>query len=271
MAFLENSIIVFTDLLQPEEQCLTELKQSISFAKMVEAKIYLVSISNDSISNADEKLKKIAKEVSEEAGFEILSEILSVKSYKDVVKYAEKIEPHLLILDSKIFFSIENAHKLARKSPCPVLILKTKSKIDYKTIILPLDLTKESREKVSNAITFGKYFHSLVKVLAVRLNDEIEYENKLISYTHQVKNFIKEKGIDTTIKTLAGEDISKLVIDYCNAKEGDLIMIINDPLIGLTEMFKGTTAQKIIDQSEISVLSIPPIIRKDTSLSTTPY
>jgi nucleotide-binding universal stress UspA family protein len=265
-----NSIIVFADLLNPE-QSFEELKSALTFARLSQARIYLSFVTNKAVENPASALEQLAQDKRLDADIEIKTHCFKSNSYKDVMAFAEEINCTLIVVQNTIFNALDNGHKLARKAPCPVLILKSKSVVSFKTIILPLDLTKESREKVTNAVTFAKHFGSVVKVLAVRLNDELIFENKLISYTHQVKSFIKEKGIDSTIKTLAGEDIAKLVIDYCTLKEGDLIMIVNTPDLSITEMFKGTTAQKIIDQSEIPVLSIPPLKRKDTSVSTTPY
>ena len=265
-----NSIIVFADLLQPQ-QSLEELKSALTFARLSQAKIYLSFIANKEVANPTAALEQLCKDGKIDADIEIQPHYFKSNSYKDIVAFAEEINCTLIVIQNKIFNALDGGQKLARKAPCPVLILKSKAVVNFKTIILPLDLTKESREKVTNAVTFAKHFGSIVKVLAVRLNDELMYENKLISYTHQVKNFIKEKGIDSTIKTLAGDDIAKLVIDYCTLKEGDLIMIVNSPDLSITEMFKGTTAQKIIEQSEIPILSVPPTKRKDTSVSTTPY
>jgi nucleotide-binding universal stress UspA family protein len=265
-----NSIIVFADLLQPE-QSLEELKSALTFARLSQAKIYLSFIPNNAVDNAEAMLQKLAQEASANSEIVITHKIFKSNNYKDIVSFGDDINATLIVIQYKVLITLDGGHKLARKASCPVLILKTKALVNIKTIILPLDLTKESREKVTNAVTFAKHFGAVVKVLAVRLNEELMYENKLISYTHQVKNFIKEKGIDSTIRTLAGDDIAKLVIDYCTLKEGDLIMIVNSPDLSITEMFKGTTAQKIIDQSEIPVLSIPPLRRKDTSVSTTPY
>jgi nucleotide-binding universal stress UspA family protein len=265
-----NSILVFADLLQPVKS-LEELKSALTFARLSQAKIYLSFIQNKEIDNPEAALGKLALDAKFDSDIEIVPKIFKNNNYKDIISFAEEINCTLIVIQHTVFNILEGGHKLARKAPCPVLILKSKAIVNFKTIILPLDLTKESREKVTNAVTFAKHFGAVVKVLAVRLNDELMYENKLISYTHQVKSFIKEKGIDSTIKTLAGDDIAKLVIDYCSLKEGDLIMIINSPDLSISEMFKGTTAQKIIDQSEIPVLSIPPLKRKDTSVSTTPY
>ncbi len=267
MTFSKN-IIVLSDLL---EQTKEDLQQSYTFAKLSKSKINLLFMNGGNVKDLKDKLTKITNEESLASGIAISFKIIEGNKNKDIIKFAEDEESQLVVVRSKIFYTIDKGHRLARRAPCPVLILKEPAHTEYKTIILPLDLTKESREKVNNVIEFATYFGATVKVLAVRTNDEIASENKLISYSHQVKNYIKGKGIDSTIRTLAGEDIAKLVVDYCTIKEGDMVMIVNPPELGLIEMFKGTTAQQVIDRSEIPVLSVPPLKRKDTSVSTTPY
>ena len=75
-------------------------------------------------------------------------------------------------------------------------------------------------------------------------------------------NFIKGKRVSCTIKTLAGENIAQLIIDYANEVEADLIMIMSQQELNFKELFFiGTTAQKIVNLSDIPVLSIRPMRR----------
>ena len=70
-----------------------------------------------------------------------------------------------------------------------------------------------------------------------------KYENQLHAYAHQVKQYIKSKGIACTNKTLAGESIAETVVEYANKIEADLIMIMTKTDLNMKEFFVGTTAR----------------------------
>src|SRR5688572_30426732 len=83
-----------------------------------------------------------------------------------------------------------NAITLVRESTCPVLTIRGKKhKKGCENIVLPLDLTKETREKVAKAIEFAKYFDASVRVVSVLASKKEENENKLIAYSAQVRDF----------------------------------------------------------------------------------
>ena len=143
-------------------------------------------------------------------------------------------------------------------TPIPILW----NNLRTENIILPLDLTKETREKVVKAIEFAKFFNSTIRVISVRLISDRKHENKLIAYSHQVQKYIKSKGVPCTIKTLEGKDIARLIIDYANEEKGDLIMIMSQQEMTIKDLFVGTTAKKVVNLSQIPVLSIRPAKRK---------
>jgi hypothetical protein len=92
---------------------------------------------------------------------------------------------------------------------------------------------------------------------------DADYENRLLAYCHQVKPFIKNKGISCTNKSVPTKDIASTVVDYANKIEADLIMIMNKPDLGMVEYLTGTDAQKIVDISNIPVMTIQPMHREN--------
>jgi nucleotide-binding universal stress UspA family protein len=100
-------------------------------------------------------------------------------------------------------------------------------------------------------------------------NDEFVV-NRLTRQLDQVKKFIEEQGVDCTAEivrdTKGGQSLSESVIDYANKSKGDLIMIMTQQEEDFTDFFIGSSAQGIINESDIPVLSIIPAPKKDTSV-----
>ena len=257
---MSKSILVPIDF---SEQSLVALGQSYNLAKHTDSNLTLVHVLEGAKKDAKAKLDKLAEEVKEKSGLQINTMVVSGNMYDEVTRVADEIGAIAIFvgLDSS-----KDVKKLIQRSPCPVITIKGKNhRNGCENIVLPLDLTKETREKVNKAIEFAKFFNSTIRVISVRLISDRKHENKLIAYSHQVQKYIKTKGIPCTIKTLEGKDIAKLVIDYANEIAADLIMIMSQQEVTIKELFVGTTAQKIINLSEIPVLSIRPIKRKVTA------
>lgn len=249
------------------EQSLLAIKQSYNLAKYTHSKILLLHVYESQGNERFEEISKLAKKTQEESGVE--TDFMNVKGniYKETVRVAEELNATMIIVGLESHMSTKDvigasASKFIRESPCPVISIRGKDHRDgCENILLPLDLTKESRQKVDKAIEFAKYFGAAIRILGVFGAADEKYENQLHAYAHQVKQYIKSKGIACTNKTIASENIAETVVEYGNKIEADLIMIMTKTDLNMKEFFVGTTAQRVIDISNIPVLSIRPIHR----------
>jgi nucleotide-binding universal stress UspA family protein len=255
----KNTILVPIDF---SEQSHVALGQSYNLAKFTGSTVVLLHVDEGKDKDAKKKLDKLAEEVLVKSGLHTQIMIVKGNVYKEILKAAEQLSAIAIVTG---YSSSSVVMKLLKRSPCPLITIKGKDHHNgCKNIVLPLDLSKETREKVTKAIEFAKFFNSTIRVISVRLIADRKHENKLIAYSHQVQKFIKNKSVPCTIKTLEGNDIAKLVIDYANEEMADLIMIMSQQELSLKELFVGTTAQKIVALSDIPVLSIRPMKRKAT-------
>ena len=88
----------------------------------------------------------------------------------------------------------------------------------------------------------------------------------------QVNEFVQEHEITTSMEFIHSDDVTQSVIDYANRINADLLMIMTQQEMNWTDiMFISSSAQQIINNSEIPVLSVRPMLRKDTTLSVFEY
>ncbi len=269
-----NCILVPID---STEQTMIALKQSYNLARLTSSKIILLSIDEGNPPFVQKKLDDLAKEVSAESGVVVETLVRKGNVYEEINKVADVMNPLFVMigLSSKISLGKiigQNAFKMVRESKHPVITIRGKvHRNGCKTILLPLDLTKETREKVNKAINLAKLFDADIRVISILTQKDEAAENKLISYSNQVWKYIKDEGVRCTIKTLRGQDISQMVLDYGHEIQADLILIMTKAELSVKEFFIGTVAQQLINESDIPVLSFRPMERKDTSVFTTPY
>jgi nucleotide-binding universal stress UspA family protein len=246
------------------EQSLLAVKQSYNLAKYTHSRLVLLHVYEKAGEESYEALTKLTKQTEQESG--VPCEFMNVKGniYDETDRIAEEIKATLIIAGLESHMEFRNiigssASKLIRKAPCPIITIRGKENRDgCENILLPLDLSNESREKVDIAVQFAHYFGASIRILAIFSPSDAAYENKLIAYSHQVKQFIKSKGIACTNKSIASDSIAETVVEYANKIEADLIMIMNKTSLSIGEFFGGTDAQRIVDISNIPVLTVQP-------------
>ena len=269
----QNSILVPID---STEQTIIALGQSYNLAKLTNSKIVILSVDEGKSKNIQKRLDELAAVAKKKSGMPVETMLRNGNVYEEINKVADVLNPlfTLIGLSTKISISKiigQNAFRLVRELKHPVITIRGKEHHDgCKNILVPLDLTKETREKIDKAIELAKLFGADIRVVSVLSQKDEESENKLISYSNQVWKHIKDQGLRATIKTVRGGDITKIVLDYAYEVEADLILIMSKDKLNLKEFFLGTTAQRIINESDIPVLSIRPMERKDTT-SFVPY
>ncbi len=251
------------------EQTIIALHQTYNLARLTNSKIVLLSVDEGEPPFAHNRLEELAKEASAASGQPVETMMRHGNVYEEIHKVADIINPIFVMigLSTKIKVSTiigQNAFKMVRESHHPIITIKGKHHRDgCKTILLPLDLSKETREKVDKAIELAKLFGATIRVISILTSTDEFLENRLISLSNQVWKRIKEEGIKCTIKTLRGKDIVHMVLNYGHEVEADLILIMSKAELSVKEFFIGTVAQRIINESDIPVISYRPMFRKD--------
>ncbi|WP_317897344.1 universal stress protein [Aurantibacillus circumpalustris] len=250
------------------KQSLAAIRQSYNLAKYTHSKMVLLHVYEQTGDESYEALTKLAKQTEQESS--VPTDFMSVKGdvYDQTDRVAEEINATLIIAGLESHMRFRNiigssASKLIRKAPCPVITIRGDDHRDgCENILLPLDLTPETREKTDIAIQFAKYFGASIRIIGVFDAKNLDYENKLLAYTFQVKQFIKSKGISCTNKSVPTKDIAASIVEYGNKIEADLIMIMNRADLGIKGFFTGTDSQRIVDISNIPVMTIQPMKRE---------
>ena len=250
------------------EQSLLAIKQSYNLARYTHSRIVLLHCYEKRGMERFEEMKKLSKKTEQESG--LPTDFMTVKGnvYEETNNVAKEIGATLIMvgLESHIEFKDifkPSAFSMVRKAPCPVITIRGKDNRDgCENILLPLDLSPESREKVDVAIQFAKYYNASIRLLALFSPDDEGYENQLLAYAYQVKQFIKSKGIPCSNKSIGTDDIPKTVVEYANKIEADLIIVMNKPNLNIKEFFSGTDVQKIVDISNIPVMIVNPMKRE---------
>ncbi|XQP85397.1 MAG: universal stress protein [Candidatus Pollutiaquabacter aromativorans] len=288
MAQPKNHILVPIDF---SEQSLIALGQSYNLARLNRADLTLIHIIDESFhlpfmgkkedksmeKKIQKELDKLASETSQTAGIKVNTMVTRGKIYEEIQKAVKKLKVSLIIMGTngsvgfKRFIG-SNALRVIREASCPVITIKGKKhRAGCKHIVLPLDLQKETKEKVHNAIEFSKLFGSTIDLVSVLTTDDEFIVNKLKRQMHQVHEYILEQNIPCTVEFVHGDDVAEEVVKYSKRIKADIIMVMTQSEMDWSDMFISSATQDIINSSDIPVLSVHPKEKKDTTLTPFEY
>lgn len=219
------------------------------------------------IEGARTKLQKVIDDISKkDDGIRFTYLIAGGKPYRKIAMIAEEIEANSIVMGTHGAhgwqrFIGSNASKVINISPCPVVTVKERAlgNAGYKNIVLPLDLTKETKQKVSWATRLAKFFGSTVHVVTVTEGDEF-LSRRVKANLKQVEGVLADNGIEHTSTYLTEDSGSfpEATLNFARNSSADLIIIMTQQERTFSEVIIGSYAQRIVNSSEIPVMSINP-------------
>ena len=291
---LTNKILVPVGF---SEQSLAALKQACLIAKIKKSEVIILSVIEEQSkisgllidnpfeeirSKVKDKLDEISEMHSSKFSVKVDSMVASGKIYEQIVEVSSMINANLIVMGTngspkgviKKFIG-SNAERVVRLSNIPVITLKENtSTVNFDNIILPLDLGKETKEKVTFAIEYARYWNSTIRIVSVFLKDNTNEKNILIKNLNQVSNFISKAGVKCTSELIEGEkkqSLGDFVINYEKKFDSDLIIIMTKKEELALSNNLSVTARYIIHNSKIPVMSIKPKPRKFITSPTTAF
>ncbi len=187
--------------------------------------------------------------------------------YQEVTNQAKYSDAHMIIMGThgasgfEEFFIGSNAYKVVTHAPCPVITVRHGfMRKAIKNIVLPIDITSDSRKKVNFVADLADVFDATVHITAVRETNGPGIIKKLDGYIDQLAGYFKGKKINYETQSLIGDNITEITIDYSTQVNADLIAIMTEQSTSLNNLWLGAYAQQMVNHSPIPVLSIRPNI-----------
>ena len=277
-----QTILLAIDL---DDKTLIRLEHSYENLKYLANKVILLYVFEhlQHISSEEERktlvfekdtlLNKLADDIREKTGIDVRPVIQKGKAYEEILNAADSYNADLIVMSTHTHPEDNHTHKhtlgvttnrVVRESKVPVYTFNSNVKLKkINKILLPLDLTVETKQKVTNAIDLALKFKAGINVVSVLWSTKFEdIKADLKQQLDQVKDFIKEDGIEVTAELIESEDNTKAlansVLKYADSVDADLIMIMTQQETKLVEYFIGSSAQTIIRMSNVPVMSIIP-------------
>jgi len=150
-----------------------------------------------------------------------------------------------------------NAYRIVTNAPCPLITLRYDCKVgDIGKIIIPIDSSQETRQKIPIASQIAELFNSEIHVLSLYSTPLKSVQKRVDTYAKQVMDYFEERKIKHIPVTIESENTTRTTLDYAEFVNADLVAIMTEQETTTANIFLGPYAQQIINNSPIPVLSM---------------
>lgn len=217
-----------------------------------------------------DKLKVVADKLKQEYGItsklivktgNIVSELLSISESKkiDLVIMGTRGKDS----NSDLFFG-SNAYRLISKSTVPVMtVTKAPKQKGISSILLPIDLTQHSRQKINYAIDMAKLYSAKIVAIGLYDDEEKEHKYKLEVFCKQIEKFCSKKNVSFLYYIEKTKHRVQKTLTLAKRINADVIITMTDQKIELRKGLLSSYDHELVNNSKIPVISIAPEINSD--------
>ncbi len=245
-------------------------------AEIIDAEVYVLHIvkEREEVEEARKKLEEDVAELNKERSVKIHPMVRVGSIFEDIGDAAAEVEADLIFMGTHGMKGMQhvmgsNALRVIKHSSAPFIVVQEKP-IDekgYDDIVVPLDLSKETKQKLDISVNLAKYFDSRIHLITPKEEDEF-LKNQLERNLHFAEDFFKESGVNYTTR-VADEKASnfpRAIVKHASEKDADLISIVNLQENSLIGAFASSEEQKLItNDAQIPVMVINPHQTTDPS------
>jgi nucleotide-binding universal stress UspA family protein len=210
------------------------LEHAMATAKPLNAQVFVLHVVSKEkyIQEAEEKLNAVIAKYSA-SGVDLVPSVRLGSIFEDIGEFAAEHHAEL------IFMGTHGAHgwqhitgshalKVITSSSVPFIIVQEKGikESGYDDIVVPMDLHKETKQKLAIVANLATYFNSRVHVITPDETDEF-LRHQVQANIQFAKKFFSDRGINVTATLAPSSGFDKEVVKHAVNIDADLIAIMN--------------------------------------------
>jgi nucleotide-binding universal stress UspA family protein len=254
---------VFMAKLLKADIYMLHILESVSFTSAFGAAFGSVDKKLESESNA--KLEEMAHHIYSNSGVTVKCFTEVGRIYKKIVEVAKRESIDIIIMGTHgasgytKFRAGTNTSKVVEEAVCPVIsVQKLSHRVGFKKIVIPIDNTPQSRQKVSYALEVARAYQAHVYVVGLVNFSNEENVRKFHIKVDQVQEWLAEHEITSEKKFVEGDNLAKMTMQVAEDLDADLIVIMTEQEPSITGLFLGTYATQVVNHSKIPVMAVHP-------------
>lgn len=262
-----SKIIVPTDFSSTSDAA---VNYACEISKTLKSPVEILHIVKDQSEEAGALAKlnaQIAKH-KEKTGVEATPVVRFGNIFDEIPKMTEELNGELIVMGTHGLTGLQyltgsNALRVISDSDAQFIVVqeKTKHSANIKRILVPLDLHKETKQKIKFASDLAKKFNAEVHIICPKETDEF-LSNQVKRNMSYAEGYFLEHGVacKTKVTEEGSSGFVKELLKYAQYAEIDLICILNFAGERLIHAFGVAAEQQVItNDAGIPVLVINPI------------
>jgi nucleotide-binding universal stress UspA family protein len=255
------------------------LEHAITIANQAEAQILMVWVNKPEgtrdiftegpetlTSMVNDRFEELIEKYRGEVKRPMLFKIREGSVYKEIVKESEDPDIGMLVAGThgssgfEEFWIGSNAYRIVSAVAKPVLTIRGGVDIgrELKKIVLPIDSSMETRQKVPFTSYMASLFNAEVHILSVYTTKVTAIQTKVDGYSEQVMKHLEEDNIRYQLHNTLTDNVTSGTIEFAESIEANLIAIMTEQEKTTKNLWLGPYAQQMVNHSPIPVLSIHP-------------
>jgi nucleotide-binding universal stress UspA family protein len=179
--------------------------------------------------------------------------------HDEILDYVDQMKIDLIVMGThgakgyKEIFVGSNTQRIVDLAEIPVLtFLNNIPQKKFRNILVPIDNSFHSREKVNLALVFAEKFSAKIHIIGLPDSDEPDHVSKFRVKIKSVEDLAKENSIDYISKIIHESSVADAAIKYATHNHCDLIVINT----GHESRIPGLFSQQIVNHATTPVLSL---------------
>jgi len=195
---------------------------------------------------------------------EIKYHIRKGKVYKEIKAVADETDAFIVVIGThgssgfEEFWIGSNANRIVAGCKQPIITIRGGTDIvhDLKKIVMPLNSTDVTRQKMPMTALLAKYFNSEVHILGLLTSSSKELQFKVKKFVVQAEDYFTENGIRFKSKIVEADNLTEETLKYAKEIDANLIAIMTEQETSASNLIFGPYASQMVNHSSIPVLSI---------------
>lgn len=239
----------------------------------IPAKLYYPAIEQPDKTDlaviAENKLAQLAAAVRTEYGIKVKTMFNFGIPAKEIVRVASADQIDLVVMGTHGLSGLDelfmgsNSQKVTTMCPCPVITVRRRvAKKGFNNLVLPIDDSTHSREKVNFALLLAKKFGSKIHILGLHNSGTVTDNRKFQLKIDSVQKLVQKAGLPFACTIQDGDHPAESAMHYAKKVKADLLVTLTGHESRYTGIIPVISARHIVNHSTIPVLSIQPMERK---------
>ncbi len=272
-----KNIVVGIDFSESSENA---LKHAVAVAIKFEVPIHLVWVKTPGMSSqllsgsnhmteAENRLERMLHNIKLEApAVNAQRVILEGKPSIEICKYAHNLVNPLIVIGMHGMSGFEekyvgnNAFRIVTMAKCPVLALRLDIHIgrDLTEIMVPIDASFETLQKVTPAITFAKAFNAKVNLLGTYTSSEQDVRYVLNVHLRQAQEMCDKLSVRYETSTISIRDnVCQSLVEYAKTADVNMLVIMREEEEEFADLWLGSTTRRLMSYTTMPMLIIPNV------------